>query len=295
MTFTEANVNRDKGGKFDHKTGSAPSIELSTESDEEFADRLADKQDRLSSFLADITENEITAGRAVAKAFAPRSTLTPVKVFDSNAPEAYSIGLMEESGAIYYTYEPDADGVPINLSILGKREPYSTSAYRHAEDEAWEALGIPIPSEAERHARHVEHDVKEFQNSVLRPTRRMNGNPDAGDWHYETHDIRLGTGPDKERLYGSFRIERVTTDGEPRYDVAYTGAVNSSTGRMESMGQTLDHFENAEPYAKGKRSSDVDPVRFYELWDKNHLTRDATADDIYESLEILRKAQKFQG
>lgn len=286
MTFNEADVRRDRSGKFDHKTGSAPTIELSSDDD---------RADRLMSFLAPMTEKEETAARAIAKSFAPRSDLAPVKLFDSNAPEAYRIGLMEKTGAVYYSYEPDADGVPLDLYILGKREPYRTSAYRHAEDEAWEANGLPIPSEAERRARHIEHDVAQFRGDVLRPTRAMNGSPDQGDWHYETDDIRLGTGPDKERLYGAFRIERVTKDGETRYDVAYTGTVNSSTGRMESMGQTLDSFEDAQPYAKGKKSSDVDPVRYFELWDKNHLTRDATADDIYESLEMLSRARKFQG
>ena len=289
MTFNENDVNRDRSGKFDRKTGSAATVELS-----EYPD-LEEQAERLERFFAPITEKEETAGRAVAKAFAPNSNLAPVKVLDNSTPNAYSIGLMESSGAIYYTYEPDADGVPLNLSILGKREPYWTSAYRHAEEEAWEANGLPIPSEEERRARHIEHDVAEFRTDLLRRQRPMNGDTEAGDWHYQTDDIRLGTGPDGERLYGGFRIERVTKDGETRYDVAYTGVAKSSTGRFESLGQNIDDFENAEPYAKGKKASDVDPVRFYELWDKNHLSREATADDIYESLEMLQSARKFQG
>ena len=290
MTFNENDVNRDKGGRFDNKTGSPSSVTLS-------AGDNSDGQlgDRLESFLSPLTDQETRAGMAVAKSFAPNSKLSPVKVFDGQTASAYRIGLMESNGAIYYSYEADEDGIPLNLDICGERQPYNSGQYRAAEEEAWEANGMPIPDEDARRARHIEHDVKSFGQSVLRRTRPMNGNLTAGDWHYETDDIRLGTGSDKERLYGSFRIERVTKDGATRYDVAYTGTVNSSTGRMESMGQTLDQFENAEPYAKGKKASDVDPVRYFELWDKNHLTRDATADDIYESLDMLSRARKFQG
>lgn len=290
MTFNENDVNRDKGGRFDNKTGSPSSVTLSAGDNSD-----GHLGDRLESSLSPLTDKEARAGEAVAKSFAPNSKLFPVKVFDGQTTSAYRIGLMESNGAIYYSYEADEDGVPVNLDICGERQPYSSSAYRNAEDEAWEANGMPIPDEDTRRARHIEHDVETFRKSVLRRTRAMNGNPDAGDWHYETDDIRLGTGPDKERLYGSFRIERVTKDNATRYDVSYTGVTKSSTGRFESLGQNIDDFENAEPYAKGKKSSDVDPVRYFELWDKNHLTRDATADDIYESLEMLRAARDFQG
>lgn len=135
MTFDETDIRRDQSGRFDRKTGSAPTISL----DEKF-----------DVLMADLSDNERAAGIAIATRFAPKSNIIPVKVFAPEATNGYRVGLLEENGAVYYQYEPDANGVPLDLTISGQAEPRDSEAFRAAEEAAWAA----ISSDEERAARY---------------------------------------------------------------------------------------------------------------------------------------------
>lgn len=118
MTFNEADVNREHNGRFGHKNGSAPSVSL------------ADRYDALTS---DLSQGEREAGLAIGARFAPDSNLIPVKVFAPEAANGYRVGLLEQNGAVYYQYEADADGMPLDLIISGTPEPQDSEAFRAAE------------------------------------------------------------------------------------------------------------------------------------------------------------------
>ncbi len=272
MTFSETDHPRATDGKFAEKLGSAPELSLDT-------DALAARYDDLT---ADLTEDEVTAAHAVAKAFAPNSNLAVVKVMETDVDSVgWSIGLMEENGAIHYKYIPDATGVPSRVYVAGEAARYDSPAFRAAEDAAQEALGMPaFKNERERNDRHLEIEMERaVRDGVVAPQRRMNGSEVAGDWHWGTEELRLATGPNGERISASVRIERVTKPGKDvdgndvavRYDFAMQGSVKDSKGREESGGQVGDYLYGADPYKKGKQTVDADLTRVAELWDKNHL------------------------
>ncbi len=268
MTFSETDHPRATDGKFAEKLGSAPELSLDT-------DALAGRYDDL---VADLSEDDVTAAQAVARAFAPNSNLSIVKVME---PDGWSIGLMEENGAINYKYVPDATGVPARVYVAGEAVRYDSDAFRAAEDAAQEALGMPaFKNERERNDRHVELAVESaVREGLVSPERRMNGSEAAGDWHWRTDELRLATGPNGERISAGLRIERITKPGKDidgndvavRYDFAMQGTVKDSKGREESGGQIGDYLYGAEPYKKGSKAVDADPMRVAELWEKNHL------------------------
>jgi hypothetical protein len=269
MTFSETDHPRENDGKFAEKLGSAPELSLDT-------DALADRYDALT---ADLTDDEITAAQAVAKAFAPNSTLGIAKVMES---DGYSIGLMEENGAIHYKFTPDATGVPARVYVAGEAVRYDSEAFRAAEDAAQAALGMgAFKDERERNDRHIEIEAERaIRDGVLVPRPLMNGDKDSGDWSYSTPDLmRLATGPNGERLYAAVSLERVSklandingVTVNKRYDFSMTGDIRSKSGAWEGSGQVGDYFYGAEPFKKGSASVDVDPTRVAELWDKNHL------------------------
>lgn len=273
MTFSETEHPRATDGKFAEKLGSAPELSLDT-------DALTARYDDLT---ADLTEDEVTAARAVAKAFAPNSDLAIVKVMETDVDSVgWSIGLMEENGAIHYKYVPDATGVPSRVYVAGEAVRYDSEAFRAAEDAAQAALGMPaFKDERERNDRHVEIEMERaLRDGVFTPRPLMNGDKDSGDWHYDTGEfVRLATGPNGERLYAAVSLERVSKPANDingvtvgtRYDFSMTGDIRSKTGAWEGSGQVGDYFYGAEPYKKGSKTVDVDPTRVAELWDKNHL------------------------
>lgn len=273
MSFDSAQHPRATDGTFTEKVGSAPELSLDT-------DALADRYDDLT---ADLTDDEVTAARAVAKAFAPNSNLAIVKVMETDVDSVgWSIGLMEENGAIHYKYIPDGEGVPSRVYVAGEAIRYDSDAFRAAEDAALTALGkAPFKDERERNDRHIEIEAERaIRDGLFTPRPLMNGDKDSGDWHYDTGEfVRLATGPNGERLYAAVSLERVSKPATDingvtvgtRYDFSMTGDIRSKTGAWEGSGQVGDYFYGAEPYKKGSKTVDVDPTRVAELWDKNHL------------------------
>lgn len=274
MSFSETDHPRANDGTFSNKVGSAPELSLDT-------DALALRYDELT---ADLTDEEITAAQGVAKAFAPNSNLAIVKVMETDTDSVgWSIGLMEENGAIHYKYIPDGEGVPSRVYVAGEAVRYDSDAFRAAEDGARDALGLPpFADERARNDRHVEIEAERaIRNGVLVPSKLMNGVKEAGDWSYQTPDLtRIATGPNGERLSVGVSLERVSklandingVTVNKRYDFSMTGDIRSKTGAWEGGGQVGDYLYGSEPYKpKSGAAVDVDPTRLAELWEKNHL------------------------
>lgn len=304
MSFSETDHPRANDGTFSNKVGSAPELHLdgayeheqgaciltgapgendddcTTHDHETDVDERADRYDALT---ADLTDEEITAAQGVARAFAPNSNLAIVKVMETDTDSVgWSIGLMEENGAIHYKYIPDGEGVPSRVYVAGEAVRYDSDAFRAAEDGARAALGLPpFKDERERNDRHVEIEAERaIRNGVLVPSKLMNGVKDAGDWSYQTPDLtRIATGPNGERLSVGVSLERVSklandingVTVNKRYDFSMTGDIRSKTGAWEGGGQVGDYLYGVDPYKKGSKSVDVDPTRLAELWEKNHL------------------------
>lgn len=320
MSFDSAQHPRATDGTFTNKLGSAPELSLDgsyyheqgaciltdapgedaddcTTHGHENTDALAARYDDLA---ADLTDDEVTAARAVAKAFAPNSNLAVAKVMEE---DGWSIGLMEENGAIHYKYTPDAEGIPSRVYVAGKPVRYDSDAFRAAEDAALTALGkAPFKDERQRNDRHIEIEMERaLRDGVFTPRPLMNGDKDSGDWHYDTGEfVRLATGPNGERLYAAVSLERVSklandingvTVGT-RYDFSMTGDIRSKTGAWEGSGQVGDYFYGAEPYKKGSKTVDVDPTRVAELWDKNHLNS-MNAGTPFQDAWIARRGEEL--
>lgn len=301
MSFSETDHPRANDGTFSNKVGSAPELSLDGayeheqgaciltgapgENDDDCTthDHETDVDERAARYddlTADLTDEEVTAAQGVAKAFAPNSNLAIVKVMEE---DGWSVGLMEENGAIHYKYTPDAEGVPTRVYVAGEAVRYDSDAFRAAEDGARDALGLPpFADERERNDRHVEIEAERaIRDGVLVPSKLMNGVKEAGDWSYQTPDLtRLATGPNGERLSVAVSLERVSKPANDingvtvnkRYDFSMTGDVRSKTGAWEGGGQVGDYLYGSEPYTKkGGATVEADPARVAELWDKNHL------------------------
>lgn len=310
MSFSETDHPRSTDGTFTNKVGSAPELSLDGsdeheqgaciltgapgENDDDCTTHghegdmslddlinvdIDEMEARYDELVEPLSDTDIAAAQGVAKAFAPNSNLGIVKVLE---PDGWSIGLMEETGAIHYKYTPDSEGVPTRVYVAGEAVRYDSDAFRAAEDGARAALGkTPFADERERNDRHVEIEAERaVRDGVFTTSRLMNGVKDAGDWSYQTPDlIRVATGPNGERLSVGVSLERVSKPGKDvtgkdvavRYDFSMTGDVRSKTGAWEGGGQVGDYLYGADPYKKGSKTLDIDLDRVADLWDKNHL------------------------
>lgn len=241
MTFNEANVNRDQGGKFDHKIGEAANVSLSDAPS--FEDVLSD---RLGE---DVTVREYNG-----------------------------VHYIESGDELLGTYDYTYGGTQLEVfSETADKVGYGSSLYRAVEDAERVRNGLPpFKNERERNDKHIEDEVnRAVADGLLQKGRLMNGKEEAGDWSYHTDLTRIATGPNGERLSAGFSIEKVTKPGKDqngddvdvRYDISLAGDVRSKTGVWEGSGQVGDYFYGAEPY----KNKHTDPTRLAELWDKNHL------------------------
>ncbi len=241
MTFNEANVNRDQGGKFDHKIGASANVSLTdTQSLEDvLSDRLGE----------DVTVREHNGVRYI-----------------------------ESGDELLGTYDYTYGGTQLEVfSETADKVGYRSSLYRAVEDAERAAAGLPpFKNERERNDKHIEDEVnRAVADGILRKGRPMNGKEENGDWSYNTELTRIATGPNGERISAGFSIEKVTKPGKDtngddvavRYDISLAGDLRSSSGAWEGGGQVGDYLYGAEPY-KGTRT---DPTQLAELWEKNHL------------------------
>ena len=246
MTFNENDVNREQDGKFGAKTGWPP-----------------DPSVTLGGAEA-VSDERIEYGRAIAKRFAPGGHLQPV--FNDDG----SIDLFETDGKCVYNLGMDEDGLPTSISILGERQRYDSGAFREAENTAYETLGVPYPSNHDRNNRHIGLEV-ERAGDLFTPQRLMNGKP--GDPYVSTPEIRVGTGPDGERIYASLSLEYVSKtqknmnldEVDGTWTFSMQGTEKSKTGRELGGGQ------NVESIRESTGKNGVDTERLAELWERNHL------------------------
>lgn len=241
MTFNENNVNRDQGGKFDHKIGEAANVSLTNAPS--FEDVLSD---RLGE---DVTVREYNG-----------------------------VHYIESGDELLGTYDYTYGGTQLEVfSETADKVKYGSSLYRAVEDAERVRNGLPpFKNERERNDKHIEDEVnRAIADGIFQKGRLMNGSEEAGDWSYHTDLTRLATGPNGERLSAGFSIEKVSKPGKDqdgndvavRYDISLSGDVRSKTGAWEGGGQVGDYFYGAEPF-KGTKT---DPTELAGLWEKNHL------------------------
>lgn len=241
MTFNENNVNRDQGGKFDHKIGEAANVSLTNAPS--FEDTLSD---RLGE---DVTVREYNG-----------------------------VHYIESGDELLGTYDYTYGGTQLEVfSETADKVKYGSSLYRAVEDAERVRNGLPqFKNERERNDKHIEDEVnRAIADGIFQKGRLMNGSEEAGDWSYHTDLTRLATGPNGERLSAGFSIEKVSKPGKDqdgndvavRYDISLSGDVRSKTGAWEGGGQVGDYFYGAEPF-KGTKT---DPTELAGLWEKNHL------------------------
>lgn len=241
MTFNENNVNRDQGGKFDHKIGEAANVSLTDTPS--FEDVLSD---RLGE--------------------------------EATVREYNGVYYIESGDELLGTYDYTHGGTQLEVfSETADKVRYGSTLYRAVEDAERVRNGLPpFKNERERNDKHIEDEVnRAVADGLFEKSRLMNGNEEAGDWSYNTELTRIATGPNGERLYAGFSIEKVTKPGKDqngddvavRYDVSLAGDIRSKTGAFEGGGQVGDYFYGAEPF----KGSHADPTRLAELWEKNHL------------------------
>lgn len=233
--------------------------------------------------LEAVSSSRIDAARAIADALASGDHLYPEFHPDGR------VLLREQSGGIHYVLHLDEEGLPTEVSS-GLRLPYASEAFHAAEEAAYRALGRPVPPMHERNNRHIAFEIRKA-GSLFYDINNPNGAP--GDPAMRTEDVRVGTGPDGERIYVSLRMEfssKPHTDTDLNavsgtWTFAMQGTTKSKTGRELSGGQNMDDVRTAA----GRGGADT--AGLATLWERNHLNT-FTAGTAQQELTVSKLRAK---
>ncbi len=214
MSFDEALVRRDAGGKFAEKTGAAPEVSL---------------VGRVQSIFARDTAKTAAAG--IARAWGAEN----YAVHEPVAPGRDSyIEFFEEDGSVVYGVDIDGEGRP--TQVLRNKKPMDPESQvaMQAEEGAADALGLPRRTYAERRRAQAAN----FE------TRMMYSVYGAADYMDETAEryARVTELRDVDSTYKDILREKLAGDLDPGerelYLKAATIQAERRTRELRAAGET---------------------------------------------------------
>lgn len=203
MSFDEAQVRRDTGGRFAEKSGTEPEVSLT---------------ERVQGMFAQNTAKTAAAG--IARAWGAEK----YEVHEPVAPGRDShVEFFEDDGSVVYSVDIDGEGRPSR--VLRNRKPLDpeSQVVRMADEGAADALGLPYLSYAERKRR-------EAANSE---TRMMYGPYGAADYMDETGErfARVTALRDVDSTYKDILREQLRGNLEPEQRSLYLKAATIQAAR----------------------------------------------------------------